>query len=75
MSVEKAESIQSSQSANNKLMVTGDKYNNPVTDTECIEFHVDNHGCMQEFANKMYGAYGGNLSVCRPVDSNPLLIF
>ncbi len=30
---------------------------------------------MQEFANEMYGAYGGNLSVRRPVDSKPLLIF
>jgi hypothetical protein len=75
MSVEKAESIRSSLPANNKLRVTGHKYNDPVTDTECIEFHVDDHDCMQEFANEMYGAYGGNLSVRRPVDSKPLFIF
>jgi hypothetical protein len=74
MSVDKAESIQSSLPANNKLMVTGHKYNDPITDTQCIEFHVDDHDCMQEFANEMYGAYGGNLSVRRPVDSKPLLM-
>ena len=56
-------------------MVIGYKYNNPVTDTECIEFHVDDHDCMQKFANEMYGIYGGNLSVRRPADSKPLFIF
>jgi hypothetical protein len=75
MSVDKAESIQSSLPVNDKRMVTGHKYNDPVTDTECIKFHVDNHDCMQEFANEMYGVYGGNLSVRRPVNSKPLLIF
>jgi hypothetical protein len=30
---------------------------------------------MQDYSNEMYGAYGGNLSVRRPVDSKPLLIF
>ena len=30
---------------------------------------------MLEFANEMYGIYGGNLSVRRPVDSKPLFIF
>jgi hypothetical protein len=75
MSVEKAESIQSSLPANNKLIVTGHKYHDPLTDTECIEFHVDDHDCMQDYSNEMYGAYGGNLSVRRPVDSKPLLIF
>ena len=75
MSVEKAESIQSSLPANDKLMVTGYKYNDPVTDTECIEFHVDDHDCMQKFANEMYGIYGGNLSVRRPADCKPLFIF
>ena len=75
MSVEKAESIRSSLPANDKLMVTGYKYNDPVTDTECIEFHVDDHDCMQKFANEMYGIYGGNLSVRRPADSKPLFIF
>ena len=55
-------------------MFTRYKYNDPVTDTECIRFHVDDHVCMQ-FANEMYGIYGGNLSVCRPVDSKPLFIF
>jgi hypothetical protein len=74
MSVNKAESIQSSLLANDKLMVTGHKYNDLVNDTECIEFCVDDHDCMQEFANEMYGAYDGNLSVRRPVDSKPLLI-
>jgi hypothetical protein len=75
MSVEKAESIQSSLPANDKLMVTGHRYNDPVTNTECIEFLVDDHDCMQEFANEMYGACSGNLSVRRSVDSKPLLIF
>ena len=27
-------------------MVAGYKYNDPVTDTECIVFHVDDHDCM-----------------------------
>jgi hypothetical protein len=75
MSVEKAESIQSSLPGNDKLMVIGYKYNNPVTDTECIEFHVDDHDCMQEFPNEMYGIYSGNLSVRRPVDRKHLFIF
>jgi len=35
-------------------MVAGYKYNDPVTDTECIVFHVDDHDCMQEFANEMF---------------------
>jgi hypothetical protein len=39
MSVKKAESFQSSLPANDKLMATVYKYNDPVTDTECIEFH------------------------------------
>ncbi len=36
MSVEKTESIRSSLPTNDKLMVTGHKYNDAVTDTECI---------------------------------------
>jgi hypothetical protein len=33
-------------------MVTGHRYNDPVTDTECIEFHVDDHDCMQDLQMK-----------------------
>ncbi len=41
MSVEKAESIRSSLPANDKLMVTGYKFNDPVTDTVMLQ---DNAG-------------------------------
>ncbi len=75
MSIEKAESIKASLPANNQLMATGHKYNDPVTGVGCcIEFHVDDHDCMQDYAYEMYDVYGGNISICRPADCKPLVI-
>jgi hypothetical protein len=74
-SIKKAESIKSSLPANNQLMASGHKYIDPVTGVECIEFHVDDHDCMQNYANEMYGAHGGNISIRIPADCKPLVIF
>ena len=75
MSIEKAESIKASLPANNQLMATGHKYNDPVTGVGCcIEFHVDDHDCMQDYAYEMYDVYGGNIRICRPADCKPLVI-
>ena len=39
-----------------------------------IEFHVDNHPCLQEWANNKYGNFGGNISV-RVTNQKPIIIF
>jgi hypothetical protein len=75
MSIEKAESIKSSLPANNQLMATGRKYIDLITGVEWVEFHVDDHDCIQDYANEMYGAYGGNISIRTPADCKPLVIF
>jgi hypothetical protein len=56
-------------------MATGHKYIDPVTGVKCIEFHVDDHDCIQNYANEMYGAYGGNISIRTPADCKHLVIF
>jgi hypothetical protein len=39
-----------------------------------IEYHVDDHECLQEYACKKYGKFGGNVSVRMP-SGKPLIIF
>ena len=42
--------------------------------TPMIEFHVDDHPCLQEWSNNKYGNFGGNISV-RVTNQNPIIIF
>jgi len=65
--MEKAKIITLSLPASNPLLATGHIYADPDTGDEHVEFHVNNHDCMQDFANERYGAIGGN--------RKPLIIF
>ena len=67
MSMEKAKIITLSLPASNPLLATGHIYADPNTGDEHVEFHVNNHDCMQDFTNERYGAIGGN--------RKPLIIF
>ena len=42
--------------------------------TPMIELHVDDHPCLQEWANNKYGNVCGNISV-RVTNQNPIIIF
>jgi len=53
-----------------KPLVRGYEYEN-----EMIEFHVDDHECLQEYATHLWPEFGGTHSVRRPENSRPLIIF
>ena len=40
-----------------------------------LEFHVDDHECLQEYTTHLWPEFGGTLSVRRPENSCPLIIF
>jgi hypothetical protein len=41
-----------------------------------VEFHVDGYDLLHDVAEEMgFGAFGGNLSVQKPPDVKPLMIF
>jgi hypothetical protein len=41
-----------------------------------VEFHVDDLDLLHEYAEELgFGAFGGNLSVRKPPDTKPLMIF
>jgi hypothetical protein len=44
--------------------VRGYEYENQM-----IEFHVDDHECLQEYATHLWTKFGGTLSVQRPENS------
>jgi hypothetical protein len=73
--MEKAENIKLSLPASYPLLATSHIYTDPDTGDERVEFHVDDHACMQDFANETYGAIGGNVSVHKAPDKRPLIIF
>ena len=75
MSMDNAEIIKLSLPAKDPLLVTGHIYVDPDTGVDHVEFHVDDHYCMQDFANTTYGAIGGNVSVRKTADQKPLIIF
>ncbi len=75
MSTEKAELMKPSLPANNLLLSTGHIYVDPDTGVDHVEFHVDNHHCIQDFANTPYGVIGGNVSVRKSADQKPLIVF
>ncbi len=75
MSTDQAEIIRLSLPANDPLLCTGHSYVDPDTGVDHVEFHVDDHDCMQDFANTTYGALGGNVSVRKTADQKPLIIF
>ena len=75
MSTDQAEIIKLSLPANDPLLSTGYIYSDPDTATHHVEFHVDDHDCLQDLANTKYGALGGNVSVRKAVDQKPLIIF
>ena len=75
MSMDNAEIIKLSLPAKDPLLVTGHIYVDPDTGVDHVEFHVDDHDCMQDFANTKYGAIGGNVSVRKTADQKPLIIF
>ena len=44
--------------------------------TEMVEFHVDDYNFLQQVAEEMgFGIFGGNLSVRKPPEVKPLMIF
>ena len=45
-----------------------------INGEEMIEYHVDDHECLQEYACQKYGKFGGNVSVRMP-SGKPLIIF
>jgi hypothetical protein len=73
--MDKAEIIKLSLSAKDPLLGTGHIYVDPNTGVDHVEFHVDDHDCMQDFANTTYGAIGGNVSVRKTADQKPIIIF
>jgi hypothetical protein len=75
MSMEKAESIKLSLPASDPLLATGHIYTDPDSGDERVEFQVDDHDCMQDFANETYGEIGGNVSVRKAPDKRTLIIF
>ncbi len=59
-----------------KLLVFGFEFAYPNLDsTPMPKFHVDDHNCFQEYATEFCPEFGGNLSVCSPPNSRPLIIF
>ena len=44
-----------------------------IDGVDMIEFHVDDHDCLQVLANDKYGSFGGNVSV-RASPGNPIII-
>ena len=44
-------------------------------ENEMLEFHVDDHDCLQEYATHLWPEFGGTLSVRHPENSRPLIIF
>ncbi len=53
-----------------KPLVCGYEYEN-----EMLEFHVDDHDCLQEYTTHLWPEFGDTLSVRRPETSRPLIIF
>ena len=51
MSMDNAEIIKLSLPAKDPLLVTGHIYVDPDTGVDHVEFHVNDHDCMQDFAN------------------------
>jgi hypothetical protein len=54
----------------------GYQYHCADKDTDMVEFHVDDLPFLHDMAQEMgNGAFGGNLSVRKPADKKPLMIF
>ena len=75
MTVEKYLSIQATLDEKEKILPSGYKYKDTITGIDMIEFHVDDHECMQKYADETYGAFGGNVSVRKPAAAKPIIIF
>jgi hypothetical protein len=44
-------------------------------ENQMIEFHVDDHECLQEYATHLWPEFGCTFSVWRPENSCPQIIF
>ncbi len=51
----------------------GYRYQDPVSQLEMVEFHVDEHPWFQD--QVLTTKYGGNLSIQKPADVKPLVCF
>ena len=71
VSSDNVESITSSLPANNQRM-TSIRYNDSLTDVECIEFCVEDHDCMQDQDNEMHSVHSGNVSILDQRKANNL---
>ena len=53
----------------------GYQFIDPNTGIVMLEFHVDDHRCLQMYACEHCGEFGGKVSVRRPPNSRPVIIF
>jgi hypothetical protein len=75
MTADAFELIKSSLPDGKKILAPGHPYQDPITGIDMLEFHLDDHDCLQDFGVEKYGRFGGNVSVCRPEGSNPIIVF
>ena len=55
------------------ILTKGHRYKG-VNGNHMVEFHVDDHECLQKFANEKYGKFGGNVSIRAP-PGKPVIVF
>lgn len=71
MLVEEFQERNSNLEEGNKILNTGYTYD-AINGEKMIELHVDDHECLQEYANEKYKKFGGNLSV--RMSGKPIII-
>jgi len=74
MTVEQYSSLQASLDKEEKILASGYQYKDTITGVDMIEFHVDDHECIQKYADETCGAFGGNVSVRKPAEAKPVII-
>jgi len=57
------------------LLFLGYQFIDPNTGIVMLEFHVDDHRCLQMYASEHCGEFGEKVSVKRPPNSRPVIIF
>ena len=69
------EAIQEPLEEGANILQKGFTYTDPQSGTDMIEFHGDDHELLQQIANKKFVEIGSALSVRKPENVKPLIIF